>query len=203
MKSSTSVLIFSLFTFLFGLVVLVFFNPNALQELKNLPLTALNLQELELRSLIALFLYIIPGGLIIVFSLQLFMNSPNGVLLYKLVKVLVLLSGLLWLVLGFLPYSPFNENEYPKLVFLTVVFLTIVLLILLILTISFGLIFKQKQIFNITLIATIIVFSLTFLSLFVLNSDTWIRTNLSIGLYFIWLVALGYFFEKREPESKW
>ena len=148
MKQNTSFSILSLLSLLVGLIILILANPNASQELENLPLTAFNLDGINLHMPTVFFIYVLPGLCIVIFAINLFRSKMENFVLGKISKTAILFSGCLWILFGLMSYSPFTENQYSKIVLLTLVFLVLIFCILLFFGISLNFICKKKNRWN-------------------------------------------------------
>jgi hypothetical protein len=54
-----------------------------------------------------------------------------------------------------------------------------------------------------TLTSSLIILILGALSVFIFNDETWIRTNTSLAIYFIWFGVIGLRFIQRASAQQW
>ncbi len=176
--------------FILGFIVLFIVNPQTYEELNNISLTGYNIVGMNFRLWVAIVIYSLVGFLNILFTLLLFLQTIHK-LISLIGKILILLCGIMWLSLGVFPYDPNTEfgND-----------LLIIRLVLIILTSSIGLLFigsefdlilKNKFTKWYTVLCGALILILSFMSVFIFNDSTWIRTNLSFVIYFTWFGVIG------------
>jgi hypothetical protein len=176
--------------FILGLIVLFNVNPKTYEELNNLSLAAYNIAQMDFHLWAAVVIYFLVGVLNVIFCVVLFFKTPNRSILL-VGKILLLLAGLAWLSLGILSYDPTADISFHLLM---------IRVITVILTSSIGMIFIGSEIDYLsksiffkwyTLSSGFSILVLSFLSAFVYNDTTWIRTNISFVIYFAWFGVFG------------
>lgn len=188
--------------FILGFIVLFIVNPQTYEELNNISLTGYNIVGMNFRLWVAIVIYSLVGFLNILFTLLLFLQTIHK-LISLIGKILILLCGIMWLSLGVFPYDPNTEfgND-----------LLIIRLVLIILTSSIGLLFigsefdlilKNKFTKWYTVLCGALILILSFMSVFIFNDSTWIRTNLSFVIYFTWFGVIGVETLRTLKSEKW
>lgn len=184
--------------FVLGFMVLFIVNPKTYEELNNVSLATYNIEQMDFRLWAAILIYFFVGLLNIAFCVALFLYTPNrSVVLIG--KILLLVAGLAWFSLGVFPYDPTSDISFHLLM---------TRVVLVILTSSLGLLFiggeleaivKSKFLKTYTLSSGLLIMLLGFLSAFVYNDTTWIRTNTSFLIYFLWFGVIGalFLFERK------
>jgi hypothetical protein len=185
--------------FIVGFSILFWINPRTLNEVNNLSLFVYNLVGMDGRMWAVIVIYLIIGVLNILFSIGLFILVDNKSIILA-GKILLLISGILWLSFGLVPYE--TQTKPGGHLFLTRV-------IAIILTTSTSLIILGAEFEKIhrstfskwyTLSSGISILLLGFMSSFVFFDDTWIRTNASLTIYFLWFGVFGttYLIQRKE-----
>jgi hypothetical protein len=184
----SSILITSFF--FIGFLVLFKINPQTYNELNNLSLAAYNIVGMKYRLWAACAIYGTIGLLNIIFCASLFLSTPNKSA-FLIGKILMLVAGLVWLSFAILPYDP--ETEIGN-------HLLLIRVIVMIMASLMGLIFIGSEMHYLstgrflkwyTLLSGFSILALGFMSTFVYNDTTWIRTNISFTIYFTWFGVLG------------
>jgi hypothetical protein len=177
--------------FLIGFFLLFIHNPQTLAEMDNIPsIASYNLQGMKGSWIAAYINYLAVGLLNFVFGIGLLISSRND---FPMVvgKTLVLVAGLLWASFGLIVWDPNSDIGIHTIMLRVLALLLIVPLGLIFLGVEFERIIKDKFSKYYTLITGLIILVLGVLSLFVFNDQSWIRTNFSITLYFLWFGVIG------------
>lgn len=173
--------------FFISLFVLFYVNPQTYHELNNLSIASFNIIGMEFRSVAALTLYAGTGILNIGFCIRLFgekMNTPVG-------KISLLIAAICWSSLAIFPYDINDTITHHLLVLRIILFLTSSILGLLFISIDYGKVSHRPFMKWYTLSSAVLVCLLGFLSVFVYTDASWVRTNLSIVIYFTWHLFFG------------
>jgi len=104
---------------------------------------------------------------------------------------LLLISGIIWITFGLINWNPNSEFEYSLIVQRTIAILATGLFGLLFIGGELEKIVKDKFLKYYTLTTAGLILVLSILSLFVFWDQTWIRTNASLTIYFIWFGVFG------------
>lgn len=186
--------IMSFLFFLIGFMILISSNPQVIAEIDNLALSYFNLEGMNGRQL-ANFVIYIGAGLLSFFTLigLLIENRRSSQLIIGISFLIV--SALNWISFGLTSRGIDDIEGDGKLVLLrTIVFLlTSVMGLMLVGTDKLKLNDHRVAKWS-TLTIGVIITSLGILSTFVINDNTWWRTNLSISLFFIWIGIIGILF---------
>lgn len=175
--------------FISGYSGLFIINPQTFNEINNLGISGYNIKGMTGAGWIAVF-YILAGLLNTAIAFALLRITGRRTLIAGGI-VLLLISGLIWTSFGIISYVPSTEFGIELVMLRTILFL---------LTSSFGLLFIGADIEKIvndrflkfyTLVTAGIILIICSLSLFVFDDDTWIRTNISLTLYFLWFGVFG------------
>lgn len=177
--------------FISGFVSLFIYNPQTLEEVdKVTSIASFNLAGMNGRWLAAYLNYLTIGLLNVVFVYGLFKLSKND-LPIVIGKILILIAGLIWTSFGVLSWDPFSNNGIHTIMIRAISILIVAPLGLIFLSIEFEKILKDKFSKYYTLTTGLIILILGILSMFVFNDQTWIRTNISLTMYFLWFGVIG------------
>src|SRR5260221_11553867 len=102
--------------FIAGFSILFWVNPRTFSELNTLSLFVYNLVGMDGRIWAVLIIYLTVGTLNILFSLGLFIVVDNKSIIVA-GKIFLLISGILWLSFGLIPYD--TQTELGGHLFLT------------------------------------------------------------------------------------
>jgi len=188
--------------FIVGFTSLFIINPNTFEEINNVSIAAYNLVGMNGRPW-AIIIYLTTGLLSIIFCLGL-SGLKKSTIVNRLGKALVITTGLLWASFGFIPYQ--FENDFGTHLFL-------IRILLMILLGSIGLIILGSEYIDhprggsrltrlYTLSTGLLMLAISALSVFVYNDKTWIRTNISFTVYFIWFGLVGLQYLKNASKSE-
>ncbi|MCA6381325.1 MAG: hypothetical protein IM574_12430 [Cytophagales bacterium] len=175
--------------FIVGFVGLFILNPQTYEELNNLSISGYNLDGMNAENWIKTF-YIIVGLLNIVIALGLFRISDNKSIIVG-GKILLLVSGVIWTTFGLINYDPNTDFGNHLLAQRTIAILATGLLGLILIGAEMEKIRKDKFLKYFTLAAAGTMLLLSLLSVFVYWDETWIRTNISLTIYFVWFGVFG------------
>ena len=175
--------------FIVGFVGLFILNPQTYEELNNLSISGYNLDGMNAENWIKTF-YIIVGLLNIVIALGLFRISDNKSIIVG-GKILLLVSGVIWTTFGLINYDPNTDFGNHLLAQRTIAILATGLLGLILIGAEMEKIRKDKFLKYFTLAAAGTMLLLCLLSVFVYWDETWIRTNISLTIYFVWFGVFG------------
>ncbi|MCA2662879.1 MAG: hypothetical protein IM498_09790, partial [Microcystis sp. M064S2] len=134
--------------------------------------------------------YIIVGLLNIVIALGLFRISDTKSIIVG-GKILLLVSGVIWTTFGLINYDPNTDFGNHLLAQRTIAILATGLLGLILIGAEMEKIRKDKFLKYFTLAAAGTMLLLSLLSVFVYWDETWIRTNISLTIYFVWFGVFG------------
>lgn len=176
--------------FVIGFVVLFILNPQAYEELNNLSLAAYNIVGMDTRWL-SVIIYSTVGILNVVVCVGLFLNVRNKSEIV-IGKVSLLICGMIWFSFAVFPYDPMTDNFSNHLLLVRVIgFIITSIFGLIFLGVDFGEISKDKFLKRYTILSGFLILVLGTLSTFVYNDATWIRTNASFTIYFVWFGVFG------------
>jgi len=176
--------------FIVGFIVLFIFNPQTYEELNNLSLASYNIHGMHSRLWIAT-IYSITGLLNVVFSIGLFWNGfKKSASLVG--NILLIACGIIWSSFGFFVYDPTTDMSIHMLLIRLIVFIIASLTGLLLLGVEYSRLAQNQFLKWFTLLSASLIALLSFLSNFIYNDETWIRTNLSLIVYFVWLSVFGF-----------
>lgn len=176
--------------FVSGFLSLFIYNPLTLEEVNNIPsIAAYNLDGMNGRWL-AVFNYFTVGLLNLIFGVGLFKLSKNELPII-IGKILILGAGFIWLSFGIQPWVPDTDSDVHTIAIKVILFLLIAPFGFIFLGIEFEKVMKDKFSKYYTLVTGITMLLLGILSVFVFNDKTWIRTNISLILYFLWFGVIG------------
>lgn len=176
--------------FFTGFLVLFKLNPQTYDELNNLSLTAYNIVGMEYRLWAACAIYGSIGLLNIIFCISLFLSTPNKSA-FLIGKILMLVAGVVWLSFAILPYDPETEIGNHLLLIRVITMIVASLIGLVFIGSEIDYLSKSKFLKWYTLSSGLLILLLSFLSAFVYNDTTWIRTNVSFLIYFLWFGVSG------------
>lgn len=177
--------------FISGFVSLFIYNPQTLEEVdKVTSIASFNLAGMNGRWLAAFLNYLTIGLLNVVFVYGLFKLSKND-LPIVIGKILILIAGLIWTSFGVMSWDPFSNNGIHTIMIRVISLLIFAPLGLIFLSIEFEKTLKDKFSKYYTLTTGLIILILGILSVFVFNDQTWIRTNISLTMYFMWFGVIG------------
>jgi hypothetical protein len=177
--------------FISGFLTLFIFNPQTLEEVDNITsIASYNLSGMNGRWLAAYFNYLTIGLLNLVFGVGLFKLSKND-LPVVIGKILILIAGLIWTSFGLMSWDPNSDTGIHTVMIRVITLLLIAPLGLIFLGTEFEKIIKDKFSKYYTLTTGLTILLLGILSVFVFNDQTWIRTNISLTIYFLWFGVIG------------
>lgn len=176
-------------SFILGFIGLFILNPQTYHELNNLSITGYNLDGMNSENWIKAF-YIIVGLLNITITLGFFKMSGNKSIIVG-GKILLLISGVIWTTFGIVNFDPNTEFGNHLLLLRTIAMLATGLFGLAFIGVEMEKISKDKFLKYFTLTSAGIILMLSIMSMFVFNDETWIRTNISLTVYFIWYGVFG------------
>lgn len=177
-------------TFITGFLVLFILNPQVFEELNNLSLSAYNLVGMKGREWAFTVVYFLTGLLNIIFCIGLLKDKPSNSASFT-GKILLMSCGLIWLSFGLLPYDPTTDIVNHLLMIRLIILITASSIGLLLLGVEYNRIEQDKFLKWYTLSSAGLILLLSFLSVFVYNDITWIRTNASLTIYFVWFIVFG------------
>ena len=174
--------------FIIGFVGLFIINPQTLEELNNLSISGYNLDGMNAENWIKVF-YIIVGLLNVIVAVGLFKMSDNKSIIVG-GKILLLISGVIWTTFGLINYDLSDFGNH-MLAMRTIAIVTTGLCGLIILGAEIEKILNDKFLKYYTLATAGTILLLSILSIFVFWDETWIRTNISLTVYFVWFGVFG------------
>jgi hypothetical protein len=176
--------------FIGGLVILFILNPLTYEELNNLSLASYNLIGMDAKNWAAFVVYGMAGLMNVLFSIGLLMDKSNTSACL-IGKIMLVISGLIWMSFGFLDYDPTtNEGNYLLLIRLAVM-ITLNSVALILLSVDYYRIRKNDFLKIFSLSGGVLMLFLGFLSVFIYSDATWIRTNILLITYFVWITVFG------------
>ena len=184
--------------FLAGFLTLFIYNPQTRQELNNLSLSSYNLIGMKGQAWTAYVNYLTVGLLNTFFAIGLFWTTKNKSIIVA-GKILLLLTGLIWTSYGLVPTDLSNDSGMHLMMISVFSMLITGPAGLIILGAEFEQIFKDKFSKYYTLSTGLVILFIGFLSVFVFNDETWIRTNISLTIYFIWFGVFGIKILQKKP----
>ncbi|MBX2897988.1 MAG: hypothetical protein KF763_21275, partial [Cyclobacteriaceae bacterium] len=177
--------------FVISYVSLFIYNPQTLEEVdKVTSIAAFNITGMNGRWIIAYLNYLTIGLLNLVFVFGLFKNSKNDLPII-IGKILILISGLIWTSFGVMSWDAFSDIGIHTVMIRVIVLLTVTPLGLIFLATEMEKVVKDKFSKYYTLTTGLLILLLGILSVFVYNDQTWMRTNVSIAIYFLWFGVFG------------
>lgn len=177
--------------FVISYVSLFIYNPQTLEEVDNVTsIAAFNITGMNGRWIIAYLNYLTIGLLNLLFVFGLFKNSKNDLPII-IGKILILISGLIWTSFGVMSWDAFSDIGIHTVMIRVIALLTVTPLGLIFLATEMEKVIKDKFSKYYTLTTGLIILLLGILSVFVFNDQTWIRTNISIAIYFLWFGVFG------------
>ena len=198
--SAVGILLTSIF--IGGFLIFFWFNPKAFEELNNLSLFAYNLKGMNGRMWAIFVIYLTVGLLNMMFSIGLFIVIENKSIIV-VGKILLLIAGTLWLTFGLFPYDVQTVTSVHLFLIRVIAVILSSALALIILGAEFEKIHQSKFLKLYTLSSGLFIMLLGFMSAFVYNDTTWVRTNVSLGIYFLWFGVFGVLFLlNRNPNLK-
>jgi hypothetical protein len=184
--------------FIAGFITLFIYNPITYEELNNISLTQYNLIGMNGRLWLIYVNYITVGLLICVLTIGLFAITKNNSIIVA-GKILLLVSGCIWTSFGLIPYDMNTEFGNQLMTIRTMAILLTGSIGLIILGAEFEQILKDKFLKYYTLTTAGTILLIGTLSIFVFWDETWIRTNISLTIYFIWFGVFGLRFLQKKP----
>lgn len=142
------------------------------------------------RSWAAIIIYGGTGLLNIIFCIGLLRDTPHSSASLT-GKILLIVCATAWLSFGLLPYNPTTDISNHLLLIRLIVFIVASFIGLLLLSVEYDRIAQDKILKWYTYLTAGLILLLSFLSVFVYDDETWMRTNASLSLYFIWLAVFG------------
>lgn len=177
--------------FISGFLSLFVYNPQTFEEFDNIPsIAAYNLTGMNGRWLAAYLNYLTIGLLTLTFGVGLLGLSKNDLPII-IGKILVLIAGLIWTSFGIMSWDPNSDMGIETIMIRVVSLLLIAPLGLILLGAEFEKIIKDKFSKYYTWATGLTILLLGILSVFVFNDQTWMRTNISLTLYFLWFGIIG------------
>lgn len=177
--------------FVLGFVFLFIYNPKTLEEVDKVPsIASFNLIGMDGRWLAAYINYLMIGVLNLTFAFGLLKIPKNDAPLI-IGKILILIAGLIWTSFGIISWDPYSETEIHTVTVRVIALLTIAPLGLILLAIEFERMINDKFLKYFTLTTGLTILIIGFLSVFVFNDQTWMRTNVSLIIYFLWFGVFG------------
>jgi hypothetical protein len=177
--------------FFFGsLSVLFILNPQILSELNNVSLASYNIRGMNGQRFAAISMYGISGVLNICHCVGFLMDKPSNMVCI-IGKMLLTLCGTLWLSFGALQYDLNADMSHHFLIIRLVLLILSCSVGFLLLSFEYDRISNDRFLKSYTIFTSLIILLLSLLSLFVYNDETWVRTNISLALYFVWFTAVG------------
>lgn len=174
-----------------GFIVLFQINPQALSELDSLALSYFNVMGAKGQTWVKWVIYLATGLTSLTTLIGLLIMNKKSIQIVIGLSFLIT-SSIIWISFGLIPIVPDDLINDHKLALLrTIIFLlTSIIGFLLIGTEYLKL--RQKSFLKwLTLTIAIAIATLATLSTFVFNDETYIRTNTSLALYFIWIGLVG------------
>ena len=176
--------------FLTGFLTLFIYNPQTFEELSNVSLSSYNLIGMNGQAWTAYVNYLTLGLLSSLFAIGLLMTTKNNSIIVA-GKILLLLAGLIWTSYGILPTDLLTDGGINLMMIRIISILIIGPAGLIILGSEFEQIIKDKFSKYYTLSTGLLMLFFGFLSVFIFNDDTWVRTNISLTIYFVWFGVFG------------
>ncbi len=177
--------------FIISFVSLFIYNTQTLEEVdKVTSIASFNITGMNGRWLIAYLNYLTIGLLNLAFVFGLFKTSKND---FPIIigKILILISGLIWTSFGVVSWDAYSDTGIHTIMIRVIVLLTVTPLGLIFLATEMEKVVKDKFSKYYTLATGLIILLLGILSVFVFNDQTWMRTNVSIAIYFLWFGVFG------------
>ena len=179
----------SVLLFCSGFTGLFIINPQAIQEINNVCITYFNLLDMEGRLWISSLGYIASGVAGIIYF---------GALLFKVVSTsrkialwILVLHSVLWISFGVIPYNHLSDSSNLLMLNRTLIDLFLILSGLLIIS-SEGLTSDHLGPIRLSsIVSASLIGILCFMSVFVFNDSTWIRSNLCYLIYHLWIGVSG------------
>ncbi|MCA6369637.1 MAG: hypothetical protein IM631_18195 [Cytophagales bacterium] len=183
--------------FIIGFAGLFIINPQTFEELNNLSISGYNLNGMNAVNWIKVF-YVIVGLLNVIVAVGLFKMSDNKSVIVG-GKILLLISGFIWTTFGLINNDPNSDLKNNLLALRTIAILATGLFGLIIIGAEMEKICKDKflKYFTLTTAGTMLVLGV--LSVFVFWDETWIRTNVSLTIYFFWFGVFGIRILQKKP----
>lgn len=176
--------------FIVGFMVLFILNPLTYDELNNLSLASYNLLGMDAKIWVAFVVYGIVGLLNVFFSIGLLIDkSDTSVSLIG--KIMFFISGIVWLSFGLLDYDPTTGIGNHLLLIRLVIMNTCSMIGLLLLSVDYYRIIQNKFLKFFTMSSGILMLSLGVFTIFIYNDSTWVRTNVLLIMYFVWIMVFG------------
>ena len=182
--------------FAIGFIGLFIYNPITYEELNNVSLAQYNLIGMNGRLWLIFVNYIGVGLLSSVFAVGLFGITKNNSIIIG-GKILLLLSGLIWASFGLIPYDMQTDLGNHLMLTRTIAILLTGPMGLVILGAELEQIIKDRFLKYYTLTTAILILLIGLASTFFFNDETWIRTNISLTIYFLWFGVFGLRFVKK------
>jgi hypothetical protein len=176
--------------FVAGFITLFIYNPITYEELNNVSLTQYNLIGMNGRLWLIYVNYITVGLLSCIFTIGLFTMPKNNSIVVS-GKTLILLSGVIWTSFGLIPWDMNTDFGNYVMLIRTIAILVTAPIGLLFLGAEFERIHMDKFLKYYSLTTAGAILLLGALSTFVFWDKTWIRTNISLTIYFIWFGVFG------------
>jgi len=177
--------------FFLGFSSLFIYNPQILEEVDNVTsIASFNITGMNGRWIAAYFNYFTIGLLNLVFVFGLFKMFKNDLPII-IGKILILIAGLIWTSFGMISWDTNSDIDIHTVMIRVISLLLIAPFGLIFLGVDFEKIVSDKFSKYYTLATGLIILILGFLSVFVFNDQTWIRTNISLTIYFLWFGVIG------------
>ena len=176
--------------FIVGFLILFVLNPKTLESINTLSLFVYNLDGMEGRLWAAMVIYLTVGMLNSLFAVGLLVTLKNESTIV-IGSILLLITGLTWASFGLFPTDT-QTSIGGNLFLFRIITVTLTGAIgLIVFGAEFEKVHPSKFLKWYTLSSGLLILALSFLSVFVFNDATWIRTNISITMYFVWFVVFG------------
>ncbi len=185
--------------FIVGFAILFILNPLAYEELNNLSLASYNILGMNARVWVT-SVYVITGLLNIVFCVGLLKDKKSNSA-GLIGKILLIVSGVTWLSFGLMDYNPITDIANHILLIRLIIMITANFIGLLLLSVEYDRIVKDKFLKWFTLSSAALILFISILSIFFYNDDTWVRTNVSLTIYFVWFAVFGARTLRKESTS--
>lgn len=186
-------------SFLLGFFILFMINPQTFREVNNISIAAFNLRGMSGR-LWAMINYLIIGSLNFAFcGTLLTLTSRN--LTRTMGAVLLMAAGVIWFTFGIIPYNPTSDLGNHMLLIGIILMISAGSIGFILLAVELDKISNNKFLKWYTLSSGFLILLLSSLSVFVFNDLSWIRTNLSITIYFVWFGVFGSIYLRDLPNS--
>ncbi len=177
--------------FILGFASLFIYNPQTIEEVNNVTtIASFNITGMNGRWLAAYIIYLMIGLLNLTFVFGLFRMSKNDTPII-IGKILILIAGLTWTSFGIIPWDPYSDTDIHTVIIRVIAMMIVIPVGLIFIAIEFKKMIKDKFLKYYTLTTGLTILIMGILSLFVFNDQTFIRTNISLVIYFLWFGVFG------------